>query len=457
MGRNLNSRDLQCCWSSVITGLLCLVSQSVHAQMDPEPNPDHIFSVVGGSAPSGSIATLPIVYQNNSSSWVRGWSFGVEHDPAALEILGTSPSQDLVAVDIFFNSVSLLSNGLVVGVITEGFPGVSNDFLLPGTNTLIYAHYYVLMQQGSSTSLCFESNLGQPPHTSVTYVTPGPGGPQAHVPTQQCGSVQASAPIPSYRMTPIAGADNVVHVPTEAPSFGVNFRVAQPSGPQVAQVFSLDFGYLDVPQFAPIGVQAIGELAALNGGLGPEVLLLEAWDYGGFTGWRVLVHLDGLPPYVVPTPTVSFSPAQEVVRVEFAVNGTVPSGSSITVSGDTFFDPRGADCTNAAFIPFDNHEFQVSFYDSPVAQIRRGDCNDDGTFDIGDAIYGLSFLFASGLPPSCEDTCDTNDDGAVDIGDPIHGLTALFASGQLPPSPGPMVCGPDPSPDGLDCLVYVCQ
>lgn len=86
--------------------------------------------------------------------------------------------------------------------------------------------------------------------------------------------------------------------------------------------------------------------------------------------------------------------------------------------------------------------------------LKRGDCNNDGNFDIGDAVYASDYLFPPPgvpLPPiACFDACDGNDDGVFDISDMIAMLNALFAmTGESLPAPG--VCGPDPTPDSLPC------
>ncbi|MBN1422577.1 MAG: FG-GAP repeat protein [Planctomycetes bacterium] len=86
----------------------------------------------------------------------------------------------------------------------------------------------------------------------------------------------------------------------------------------------------------------------------------------------------------------------------------------------------------------------------------RGDSNQDGTRDIGDAILALSYLFVPGEPaPPCVDALDLNDDGALDLGDPVHLLNWLFASGAAPSAPS-QACGPDPTDDSLTCLESVC-
>lgn len=89
---------------------------------------------------------------------------------------------------------------------------------------------------------------------------------------------------------------------------------------------------------------------------------------------------------------------------------------------------------------------------------RRGDCNDDGSFNIADSVFLLSTLFPPlGSPPpvaACVDACDSNDDGGVNIADAVTALAELFPGpgGPAPlPAPGSQMCGIDPTADMLDC------
>lgn len=79
----------------------------------------------------------------------------------------------------------------------------------------------------------------------------------------------------------------------------------------------------------------------------------------------------------------------------------------------------------------------------------RGDCNEDGSYDIGDAITVLDLLFSGGSV-ECDSACDANDDGAVDIGDGIFALSSLFSGGANPVAPFGS-CGADPTADALGC------
>jgi hypothetical protein len=90
---------------------------------------------------------------------------------------------------------------------------------------------------------------------------------------------------------------------------------------------------------------------------------------------------------------------------------------------------------------------------SAQSSFRRGDCNADGSLNVGDPIFLLAILFSGGAPGPCTDACDGNDDGGQDIGDAIYVLTHLF-SGGAPPPPPTSACGADPTADGIGCASF---
>ncbi|MBN1422768.1 MAG: carboxypeptidase regulatory-like domain-containing protein [Planctomycetes bacterium] len=87
-------------------------------------------------------------------------------------------------------------------------------------------------------------------------------------------------------------------------------------------------------------------------------------------------------------------------------------------------------------------------------RFRRGDANDDGTFDLADAIAVLEVIFAD-RPTTCFDALDIQDDGSLTIADAIVLLSYLFSEGAAPAPPFPS-CGEDPTPDPLDCEATSC-
>jgi hypothetical protein len=92
----------------------------------------------------------------------------------------------------------------------------------------------------------------------------------------------------------------------------------------------------------------------------------------------------------------------------------------------------------------------------PPTGFHRGDTDTDGAITIGDAIFLLNYIFASGPLPKCLDACDMDDTEGLTIGDPVYLLNYQFVSGPAPLPPGPPgnPCGPDPSGTDLDCKEY---
>lgn len=93
-----------------------------------------------------------------------------------------------------------------------------------------------------------------------------------------------------------------------------------------------------------------------------------------------------------------------------------------------------------------------------VDMFRRGDCNNDSSFNIADAVVLLGVLFPGpSMPPAlnCHDACDANNDGGLNIADAVAMLAALFGSPSVPLPPPFNVCGPDSGADSLACLSYL--
>ncbi|MEM7164423.1 MAG: FG-GAP-like repeat-containing protein, partial [Planctomycetota bacterium] len=97
---------------------------------------------------------------------------------------------------------------------------------------------------------------------------------------------------------------------------------------------------------------------------------------------------------------------------------------------------------------------RVSLYSNeanPVVggpSFNRGDANNDGAWNIADAIKILGFLFG-GETIDCEVAGDANDDESLNVADAVYALTALFSSG--PWFGAPTTCGEDPTPGTLSC------
>lgn len=98
---------------------------------------------------------------------------------------------------------------------------------------------------------------------------------------------------------------------------------------------------------------------------------------------------------------------------------------------------------------------------TPVATtFRRGDCNDDGSIDLSDAVCILGWLFVGEAAPACVAATNVDGAGPVEISDPIYLLTHLYLGGPAPRDPFPD-CGPRASAAdealGCDTAPASCQ
>ena len=162
------------------------------------------------------------------------------------------------------------------------------------------------------------------------------------------------------------------------------------------------------------------------------------------------VVLDAVGPFAgqtIPTGT-----EVEVLRMIFSVALGVTDGETREIS---FVDGLGSPAIDNTVringvdqIPTTVNG-TITFASQPT--FIRGDCNGDDLVGIADAISGLLWLFAGGLAPDCEKSCDTNDDGMVQIVDMINLLSYLFVANQTPPAAPFPGAGVDPTPDGLTC------
>lgn len=142
----------------------------------------------------------------------------------------------------------------------------------------------------------------------------------------------------------------------------------------------------------------------------------------------------------------------ECLPVEFTDgiqgNGKVPTRNLFSIN----FESVSPDLLNCGVC--------VSGDGGGESEFVRGDCNfsgGDGPVDIADPAAMVGFFFLDedrGFVAPCEDACDANDDGVLDASDVVFILEYMFVPGSpIPPDPGPLEPGVDPTPDDLTCDV----
>ena len=61
-----------------------------------------------------------------------------------------------------------------------------------------------------------------------------------------------------------------------------------------------------------------------------------------------------------------------------------------------------------------------------------GDANNDGSVNVGDAVYIINYVFKSGPVPPCKCEGDANGDNAINVGDAVYIINYVFKSGPAP-------------------------
>ncbi|MEM7164187.1 MAG: hypothetical protein AAF581_01915 [Planctomycetota bacterium] len=215
------------------------------------------------------------------------------------------------------------------------------------------------------------------------------------------------------------------------------------SGPVNCEMFSYNTGGAFF--VGPNSLTADIKWTHPNPGSSLNGIELESFGLTGGTAWISQTTASG--DFEIQRITVSAAGAV-TVEPETLTLGAVPE---ISVGGFSFTPDPLVDNTVAVVGISTSSVYEVNgIADVIPVQFNRGDCNNDGMFDIGDQVFMLSMLFSMGTPAACRDACDDNDDGGVDVGDAVYGLIALFSMGPPPPPPFGS-CGTDPTPDNTPC------
>ena len=95
----------------------------------------------------------------------------------------------------------------------------------------------------------------------------------------------------------------------------------------------------------------------------------------------------------------------------------------------------------------------------PGIPFMRGDANQNGFLEPGDALAIMKAVFGLGakysLIENCMDSADVDDNGSIAPADAIYMLEYEFLEGPMIPPPH-RTCGADPTEDGLSCVEFAC-
>ena len=397
---------------------------------------------------------------------ILGFSFGMEHDGALLTPQSVTQGSDVAATNLGMGAdyfqVSLSPSGgpglFVACVFTVG--GVL-DSLSSGTHELALLNYNTSAgaAAGSSTTLSFSGSLGNPP-TSIVFTV---GSGVSTFPSTSNGSVTFDVPPPTGTTCTLLDpctCDNTVSWTNGAAYSAIEVRengVLTQTLAGTATSTTVNSGGAGLN--SNITVRGlVGALSSADDScIATCPVITPAPIPSGFT--CTVVSEDEMTGCVID---VSWTLEGTYTSLELSVDGLSVAMLSGTATSDSITLPVSAMTQQICLSATDECGDPIAMNvccdidcnpAPPGVLFRRGDCNDDAMFDIGDPVALLGVLFSGAAPPNCDDACDFNDDEAQDISDAVYGLGALF-NGTAPPPPPFPDCGLDPADPGgenLDC------
>ncbi|MDD5110634.1 MAG: hypothetical protein PHI63_05500 [Patescibacteria group bacterium] len=224
-------------------------------------------------------------------------------------------------------------------------------------------------------------------------------------------------------------------------------------------VTAFSYGISHDPAVLSVGDIAFGSVVqAVNGGQGPEFwsvsktpVTADCQGVNAGVTVAMVVSTSG-DPQAKAIPSGS---AQEITVIQYSALGSAGTESALD-----FCDclrPK-ANTEQVACVVVSNGSGLTPIKKSGKVTVdskcffMRGDCNDDGNFNIADAVTTLTFLFVAGKTVPCQEACNANDDSSLDISDALRMLFRLF-TGDNPIPPPFNACGTDPTPS-LSCSTY---
>lgn len=243
-------------------------------------------------------------------------------------------------------------------------------------------------------------------------------------------SAQATGSLSIDNGSGLPGATVVllVTMTNDTPADGFSFGVVHDGG-----LFSAD-----AIRLGPI-------LDPLQGGIEPDAFFPDLAPAGG-PGITVGCLVDfGPPPFV----TIPIGVDEVIVEIEYSIALL----SKPEISPLTFSPALGSPPVEILLV-LNTEEVVPGLTDGSIEVLpipfQRGDCNQNGTVNLVDAVVCLQRQFMVLPPGTCDDADDIDDNGLIEVTDTVFLLDFLFNSG--PPVPAPVgTCDVDGTLDTLEC------
>lgn len=401
------------------------------------------------TAPSGSSIQIRCMLDNPGGD-IAGWSFAVceetvnnDYDftnavsgegaltsnggnPAAFDEITVCPGEGVIqGVVIDFVGLQSLPAG-------TGYEMVIIDVDLLGPDDTFAPVEYC------NAILC--TGASQP---TETLVVP-PGGSAPIIPEQIPGLIEIGG-LPPFTLSAsfaTASSDQGTSVDAEVTV----------DAPLDYYGFSMGLAH-DDSKLSLVAAEAGTSLQAVNGGTGPEFLLIDV-DPVGAPGLVVACIASTESGSLSTLPT---GPEEQLITAQYEIAVTAAVGStSIDFTGDLVPAP-GSPATpilislgsEPAIVNTSGGSIDIT--EAPLGtSFQRGDFDASGNVNLADPINILNYQFSGGAEPTCLKIMDIDDSGNIQLNDPVLLLTYLFSGGAQPEPPFEN-CGIDPTEDSITC------
>jgi hypothetical protein len=235
--------------------------------------------------------------------------------------------------------------------------------------------------------------------------------------------------------------------------------------PTYVTIDSIDVGAL-VAALQQAATSPPDVMCGTGGSMGPDILMTNILA----TGASIQVQNTAFPaisalPYCLKT--INFGSGGAAAVLGLTIDTSSLAGDLVGTTtalawgdaGDAVGNSVTVNCPGNHLVALGGTE-NISLNDitielKPLVDLAflRGDCNDDGTVNIADAIWTISGYLA--MPPigsegPCAEACDVNEDGNIDVADVSYTLSYRFSGGAAPTAPFPG-CG---TVGGAPCDAY---
>ncbi|MFN0059139.1 MAG: hypothetical protein ACKVX7_11825 [Planctomycetota bacterium] len=402
------------------------------------------------SGPDGGDSFVEL---DNSVGPVEAYVLAVGHPPLELELT----SVDIVATVAeslgaeFVTSEILALGGIIAVVLDSAAPFLGQTIPTGNDARIARLHYEcssppVQPAPPAAHAIVFVDGLLGTPPVANTITIDGIGV----VPTSRVGAL--------VTCVPLEPADTVF----AAGGYDATAMSVVPLAGRAGETVELAFFYTDPAdelQGFQIAVEydcllaLAGEFSIAGGvleSIGVEFISSDIdADFADGDGCEFIagILLDALPPFLGQTAPAATTP-QQIASIGATIAVGVPVGTLLAIDFVSGLDGSGTiPIENIVVIDFASVAVVNTVAGSVEviadAAFRRGDCNNDGQFDVADAVAIVSHAFL-GEPVNCLAACDTDSSGRSDVADCLVLANYLFLAGPPPTAPFPL-CGTAPA------------